>query len=300
MTRVTKRPPLRYYGSGWQRAPWIINHFPAHDVYCEPCFGSGAVLLRKPPAKLEIANDLDGRVVTFFETLRRQPDDLLRAINLTPWHEAAFKQALIPAADPLEDARRFFFACWASVKGGPLPGPSDFRWQKKLTRRSAAVQDVANLDHLLAAAARLKNVQFVQKDALDLIGKMAGTGALIYFDPPYLHRTRANRLGYRHEPDDDWHVAAAGCCETTTARSSSPAMRPTCTGGCMRRMAGDGWSARSAPTAAGRPPNASGCRPCATLRPMPQFRGGRNHGLGVQGQQPLLLPQAPAVRPCGQ
>ena len=91
-----------------------------------------------------------------------------------------------------------------------MPGLSDFRWQKKQTRRSAAVRDVANLDHLLAAAERLKNVQFVQKDALDLIGKMAGTGALIYFDPPYLHRTRANRLGYRHEPDDDWHAAAAG------------------------------------------------------------------------------------------
>lgn len=203
------RPALRYYGGGWNRAAWTVRHFPAHEVYCEPCFGSGAVLLHKPTAKLEVATDLDGRVINFFEVLRSRPDELLAAIHLTPWHEGEYRRALITAADPLEDARRFFLTCWASVKGGPASGPADFRWQKKLTRRSAAVNDIANLDHLHAAAVRLKNVQFIQKDALEVIGKMAGTGALIYFDPPYIHESRANRWGYRHEPDDDWHAAAA-------------------------------------------------------------------------------------------
>ena len=203
------RPPLRFYGSGWQRAAWSVGYMPAHSVYCEPCFGSASTLLHKPAAKLEIANDLDGRVINFFQVLRARPGELVEAINLTPWHEGEYRAALAVADDPLEDARRFFLTCWASVRGGPAAGPGDFRWQKKLTRRSAAVRDVANLGHLLQAAARLKNVQFLQRDALDVIGRMAGTGALIYFDPPYLASTRVNRRGYRHEPAAAWHVEAA-------------------------------------------------------------------------------------------
>lgn len=182
---------------------------PAHVVYCEPCFGSGSVLLQKPASKLEVANDLDGRVTNFFEILRSRPRELVEAINLTPWHEGEYRRALVLASDPLEDARRFFLTCWASVKGGPAPAAGDYRWQKKNTRRSAAVRDIANLGHLLAAADRLKNVQFLQRDALGVIGKMQGTGALIYFDPPYLHVTRRNRRGYRHEPAAAWHVEAA-------------------------------------------------------------------------------------------
>jgi DNA adenine methylase len=183
---------------------------PAHTVYCEPCFGAGGVMLQKPPVKLEVANDIDGRVTNFFEVLRTRPHDLVEVVNLTPWHEGDYRQALEVAADPLEDARRFFLTCWASIKGGPAAGPGDFRWQKKVTRRSAAVRDVANLGHLLAAADRLRNVQFLTRDALEVIGKMSGTGALIYFDPPYLASTRTRTTrGYRYEPNDSWHAAAA-------------------------------------------------------------------------------------------
>lgn len=205
-----KRPALRFYGGGWRRAAWTLAHFPPHDIYCEPCFGAGSVLLRKAACKLEIANDLDNRVVNFFQVLRDYPDLLVAAVRLTPWHEEEFQRCLLPAREPLEDARRFFFACWASIQGGPSPGLSDFRWQKKMTRRSAAVKDVATLDHLLAVAARLKNVQFMRRDGLEMIRKMSGTGALIYFDPPYLSETRTRHHGgYRYEPAADWHIAAA-------------------------------------------------------------------------------------------
>jgi DNA adenine methylase len=97
---AVRRPALRYYGGGWNRASWIVAHYPAHDVYCEPCFGSGAVLLHKRPCKLEVANDLDGRVMNFFEVLRTRPHDLVEQIRLTPWHEGEYRRCKQTAADP--------------------------------------------------------------------------------------------------------------------------------------------------------------------------------------------------------
>lgn len=207
------RPALRFFGNGWTRAGWTAEYLrrARRAVYCEPCFGAGSVFFHLEPAKLEIINDLDKRVMNFFWVLRSWPGELVRLILLTPWAEAEFHRCLERAPDdePLEDARRFFLACWASVKGGPNAGPSDFRWQKKNTRRSAAVQDIASLSHLMAAAERLKNAQILSRDALDVILDMRGTGALVYFDPPYLAETRAQKSGYRHEPDGKWHEEAA-------------------------------------------------------------------------------------------
>jgi len=167
-------------------------------------------LLHKPVAKLEIAGDIDERVMNFLEVLRTRTAELVQALQLTPWHEGEFRRCLEAADDALEDARRFFVTCWSSIKGGPTPGPTDFRWQKTMTRRSSAVSDVARLSHPYVAAARLANVQFLVRDALEIIESVCGTGCLIYFDPPYVTVTRTRRQnGYRHEFSEAQHIAAA-------------------------------------------------------------------------------------------
>lgn len=207
---ATKRPVLRYYGGGWLRAEWTISHFPAHDVYLEPCFGAGSIFLRKPPAPLESINDADGRVVNFMRTLRDRGDELLEKINLTPWAEDELAYCADVSADPLEDARRFFTLCWLSVYGGPTGGGRNFRNQNNITSRyTPPPQDTIGRDDLLVAAARLKNAQIFNRDALAMIRKYAGTGTLIYFDPPYLGKTRARKKGYTHEPTPAWHRLAA-------------------------------------------------------------------------------------------
>ena len=84
------RPLLRYHGGKWLLAPWIISHFPAHRVYVEPFGGAASVLIRKERSYAEVYNDLDSEVVNLFRVLRAQPDDLVHAIELTPFARDEF------------------------------------------------------------------------------------------------------------------------------------------------------------------------------------------------------------------
>ncbi|RLF18207.1 MAG: DNA adenine methylase, partial [Thermoprotei archaeon] len=39
---------MRFPGSKWYLAKWIISHFPPHRVFVDVFGGSGAIILRKP------------------------------------------------------------------------------------------------------------------------------------------------------------------------------------------------------------------------------------------------------------
>ncbi len=65
------RAIMKYPGSKWSIAKWIISYFPKHHSYLEPFFGSGAVLMNKPRSNIETVNDLDGNVVNLFEWIKK-------------------------------------------------------------------------------------------------------------------------------------------------------------------------------------------------------------------------------------
>lgn len=203
------RPALRYYGGKWDLGRWIIGHFPAHQHYVEPCFGAGSVLLQKPAAKLETVNDLNGRIVNYFQVLRDCPDELIRVIDLTPWARSEYETSWQESDDPIEDARRFHIMCWMSIHGGPVP--TGFRHQLSIASRYATpATDILRHD-LWTVARRLKNVQVLSGDALELIDKLAKyDDPLIYFDPPYPKDTRTHQSGYGDNDQDlGFHVDAA-------------------------------------------------------------------------------------------
>ncbi|PJF23589.1 MAG: hypothetical protein CUN56_00050 [Phototrophicales bacterium] len=204
-----KRPPLMYYGGGFRRAKKIIALMPNHDAYLEPCFGAGGVFIKKSRAKYETVNDADSRVTNFFRVLRDSGNELLDLINLTPWAENEYKLTAQVADDPLEDARRFFFLCWMSIKGGPV-FENGFRFQKNPQNRySPPPFDALSRDDLLVTAERLKGVQILNRDGLTVIDMFIKHDVLIYFDPPYVSDTRKRKRGYNVEPGQNWHREAA-------------------------------------------------------------------------------------------
>ena len=84
---------IKYPGSKWSIAKWVISFFPQHHSYLEPFLGSGAVLFNKPRSHIETVNDLDGNVVNLFRWIREDPERLAREIYLTPYSREVYKHA---------------------------------------------------------------------------------------------------------------------------------------------------------------------------------------------------------------
>lgn len=187
-------PILKYPGAKWRLAKWILSNMPPHESYLEPFFGSGAVFFNKTPSRIETVNDLDGEIIRFFKTCRDHPDDLARAISLTPWSRTEFQHATIgdPCMDDIERARCFAVRCWMSF-GGRL-------YKSNTWRHSTGAKQNGGPDNpklwgrlprvVLEVAKRLKEAQIEQRPAIELIKKFNGPKVLIYADPPYLRSTR--------------------------------------------------------------------------------------------------------------
>ncbi|MDL2318194.1 DNA adenine methylase [Eubacteriales bacterium OttesenSCG-928-A19] len=205
------KPILKYPGAKWRLAPWIIEHMPPHIGYLEPFFGSGAVLFNKPPSRVETINDLDGAVVRFFKVCREQPDDLARAVALTPWSRQEYLASGFDDAGSLDDvefARQFMIRCWMGF-GARVGAKTGFRFSSGSTPRYGP--ENPKLWHRLPACiaevgTRLLDVQIENREATEIIELYDGPDLLIYADPPYVTGTRTlNGDQYRHEMTDTDH-----------------------------------------------------------------------------------------------
>lgn len=105
------RAIIKYPGSKWSMAEWIISKFPPHHSYLEPFFGSGAVLFKKERSKIETINDLDGDVVNLFEWIRNDPEQLAAAIYMIPYARDVYERAWVEQyteRDPFQRAVNFY------------------------------------------------------------------------------------------------------------------------------------------------------------------------------------------------
>ena len=203
-----KRPIIRYSGGKWRIGKWVTSHFPSHTTYVEPFCGAASILFRKEPSRYEIINDKHGEVVNFFDQLRVRPDDLIRAIYLTPMSRYELSRARLPVedGDMLERARRFFVRSWQSFGSGEGKNKTGWRYQRHGSRNTTITDEWNDLDRLWQAADRLKQVQIECDDAFRVFERFDGEDVLFYVDPPYLFSARANKTKiYAHELEDDQH-----------------------------------------------------------------------------------------------
>lgn len=197
---------MKYPGSKWSIAQWIISFFPKHHSYLEPFFGSGAVLFNKPRSNIETVNDLDGNVVNLFDVIRHYPEELARRVYLTPYAREEYEKAYTQVPeDPLEKAVNFYIRL--NMGHGFRTNGERVGWKNDIQgrERAYAAQDWIHLpEKVLQTAERLRGVQIENRPAVDLIKRYNFDNVLIYCDPPYLLSTRHGRQ-YKCEMDESEH-----------------------------------------------------------------------------------------------
>ena len=205
-TRRSKMIAFGYYGGKFCHLDFILPLLPTDcRHYCEPFGGSAAVLINRPPAPVETYNDLDSEVANFFDCLRRQGDQLIRQISLTPFSRAELVKALTPAAGltDMERARRFFVRA-RQTRTGLAQTSSEGRWAHcVLTSRAGMAGAVSrwlgSVEGLPEIVQRMQRVQIENAPAIEVIRRYDSPETLFYCDPPYPHEARGDAKAYGYE-----------------------------------------------------------------------------------------------------
>lgn len=197
---------LKYPGAKHRIAGWICSHMPEHKVYVEPYAGSLAVFFAKNPSKIETLNDMDGNVVNYFRVVREKPDELARALRLTPFardeYMAAFESNTLDT--DVEKARKFAVKCWQGF-GCSNVYRNGFRSSQQ-GNSPRTTKDWNGLpDRLLQASRRLMNAQIENLPADEIIQRYNTSDVFLYLDPPYVPETRKKYL-YLHEMEAEDHI----------------------------------------------------------------------------------------------
>lgn len=206
MTYKKVNAPFGYFGSKNKIALQLCRELPKHNCWVEAFCGSAALTLAKPPAPIEVINDIDSEIVNVFKQLRNNYDELYKVIELTPYAKEELIYARIKDEDDsdLERARKFLVQAMFAVNGlfGKEQGGFSYSQSYSRNGKDARVSRWYNLkERLEKVVERLRWTRVENKDAIELLEMFVNRPAtLVYLDPPYLG-DRAK--GYANDANDE-------------------------------------------------------------------------------------------------
>lgn len=197
--------PITYYGGKQQLTKVILGMIPPHRVYCEPYFGGGAVFFAKGKSFCEVINDIDDRIITFYEVcqdavLFRQ---LMERVQHTLDSEREFLRADSIWRNPslarnsVEIAWTVWLQCNMGYGGSPEGG---WKWDNATSgSHSAVVMDGYRRQFNQSIYDRLKYVQISCRDAIKVIKQRDTEETFFFLDPPYPGSVQKHYKGFTNE-----------------------------------------------------------------------------------------------------
>lgn len=82
--RCKIKTPISYYGGKQQlsgKIVKILEQSPVQKLYCEPFFEGGAVFFAKKPAEIEVINDINNCLITFYKILKNDFKSLRKEVE---------------------------------------------------------------------------------------------------------------------------------------------------------------------------------------------------------------------------
>ena len=172
---------LQYIGGKSMLVRSLLPLIPPHKCYVE-VFGGGAQLLfAKEPSKVEIYNDIDGRLVNLFRVARDHSQEFQRRLEQLPYSRRIHEELRTEpeTGDLLEDAVRFYY-----VTRGSFGGEYGTGWSYGTVKNNAGIY-FSTVSQLGLVSKRLENVQIEELDFRECIKRYDRPWTLFFCDPPY-------------------------------------------------------------------------------------------------------------------
>lgn len=201
------KTPITYYGGKQKLSRQIIDIMPSHKIYVEPYFGGGAVFFAKSPSSVEVINDHDERLMTFYRQVVDNFDNLQVRIRKTLCSESEWLKARRifygggknKAADvpEIDIAWSVWVMCNMSYSASPNCG-----WKWDNAASTPRMLEAKREAFTSAIHDRLATVQISCRDAIDVIEQRDTPDTFFYVDPPYVGCNQQHYEGFTPEDFD--------------------------------------------------------------------------------------------------
>lgn len=184
MTTSNSRSPLAgWMGGKCQLSHRIVEMLPAHTCYCEPFAGAAWVLFRKPESRVEVINDINRELVTFYRVVQHHLEEFVRYFKWVLVSRDEFERLKRVEPDTLTDIQRAarFYYIQQSCFGGRLTGPT-FGYAAV---RAPKLNLLRIEEQLSAAHLRLARTYVECLPYHEVIKRYDKPETVFYIDPPY-------------------------------------------------------------------------------------------------------------------
>src|SRR5579872_6420900 len=189
--------PIKWVGGKSRLRKHIIGLLPEHTCYVEVFGGAGWVLFGKPPSPVEVLNDIDLDLMTFFRVVKHRPEELIASFEWGLVSRAEFERlaGMNPAElTDVQRAHRFYYLIMAGW-GGELNYP---RFQTSITDGGGGNRLIGALktlrERIEPVYQRLNKVLIENLSWEDCFDRYDREGTFMYIDPPYPD----NKCNYAH------------------------------------------------------------------------------------------------------
>ncbi|MBX7226402.1 MAG: DNA adenine methylase [Chitinophagales bacterium] len=194
------KTPITYYGGKQRLLKYILPLIPQHTLYAEPFTGGGAVFFSKEPSEIEIINDTNQALITFYKITKSDFRRLNKKVQETLHSRVSHKKAQLIYAN-----KEFFqdidvaWSVWmlastsfASMLGAPMGYDVS---KQTLTRKFNNKKKEFTKD----LQKRLENANIESRDACHIITSRDTKQTFFYCDPPYFNADMGHYKGYTEQ-----------------------------------------------------------------------------------------------------
>lgn len=179
------KSPLAYIGGKSKLANKIISLIPEHHAYCEVFSGGAWVFFTKEQSKVEVINDLDGDLISFYRVVQNHLEEFLKqfkwCLTSREWFEDWKDQLEGRGLTDIQKAARYYYVQRLAF-GGRVRNRS---YGVQIDGRTPRVNILRLEEEMSDIHIRLANVRIENLSWRKLIPRYDKPNTFFYCDPPY-------------------------------------------------------------------------------------------------------------------